>query len=155
MNKSHLLRILVAANVLLAFASVGAEAFFGWTLPPELAQYERARLAIDFSNPIYVLRVLMIAVTSLLAFAAWIGLASFWRHARGLYLVSWATWIFFVLFAGARVRTSVGSAFGVMEALVAGVIVGLVYFSDLAGRFEGTPAAGVARQVQGLSADRT
>ncbi len=131
MNKSHLLRILVVANVLLAFASVGAEAFFGWTLPPELSQYERARLAIDFSNPVYVFRVLMIAVTSLLTFAAWIGLASFWRHARGLYLVSWAIWILFVLFAGARVRTSVGSVFA----------------------FETVPVP--ARPVRTLSADRT
>jgi len=154
MNKSHLLRILVVANVLLAFASVGAEAFFGWTLPPELAHYERTRHAIDFSNPVYVFRCLMIALTSLLAFAAWIGLASFWRHARGLYLVSWATWILFVLCAGARVATSVGSVFSVLEALVAGVIVGLVYFSDLAGRFETAAAPEIARRVTSLSADR-
>jgi hypothetical protein len=36
MNKRHLLWILVAVNVLLTFASVGAEGFFGWTLPPVL-----------------------------------------------------------------------------------------------------------------------
>jgi hypothetical protein len=155
MNKSHLLRILVVANVLLAFASVGAEAFFGWTLPLELAQYERARHAIDFSNPVYVFRFLMIAVTSLFAFAAWIGLASFWRHARGLYLVSWALWLFFILVAGPRVQTSVGSMFSAMDALVAGTIVGLVYFSDLAGRFETAAAPETARRVTSLSADRT
>jgi hypothetical protein len=142
MNKSRLLLILVASNVLLAFGSVGAEAFFGWTLPPVLAEYRHARFSnFSIANPADGLRFLGIAITSLLAFAAWIGLARFWRHGRALYLVSWATWILFVLVSGAQVRTSVGAVFGALEALVAGVIVGLVYFSDLAHRFERAPVA--------------
>ena len=52
MNKSHLLRMLVAADVLLAFASVGAEGFFGWTLPSPLAEYARNRFSgFSFSSP--------------------------------------------------------------------------------------------------------
>ena len=152
MNKSRLLLTLVVANVLFAFASVGAEGFFGWTLPPALAEYERARFAsFSIANPADVLRLFMIAVCSLLAFAAWIGLASFWRHGRRLYLVSWAVWLLYVLVSGDRVRTSVGSVFGTLDALVAGVIVGLVYFSDLARRFERTP---IAAPEAGLSAKR-
>lgn len=132
-----------------------AEAFFGWTLPPVLAQYEHARFSsFSISSPADVLRLFLIAVTSLLAFAAWIGLATFWRHGRALYLFSWATWILFLLFAGARVRTSVGSVFGVLDALVAGVIIGLVYFSDLARRFEPAAVKGGAPAGSGLSADR-
>ena len=155
MNKSRLLLILVAANVLFAFASMGAEAFFGWTLPPVLAQYEQTRFSsFAISNPEDVLRLLLISITSLLAFAAWIGLVSFWRYARGLYLFSWATWILFILVAGARVRTSVGSVFGALDALVAGVIIGLVYFSDLARRFEPAPVQAVASAGTSLSADR-
>jgi hypothetical protein len=140
MNKSRLLWILVAANVLFAFGSVGAEAFFGWTPPPALAEYERAQFSsFSIAHPTDVLQLLVIASISLLAFAAWIGLASFWRYGRELYLVSWATWILFILFAGAQVSTSVGSAFGALDAMVSGVIVGLVYFSELARRFERAP----------------
>ena len=155
MNKSRLLLILVAANVLFAFGSVGAEAFFGWTLPPVLAEYERARFSsFSIANPADVFRLLLIAITSLLAFSAWIGLASFWRYGRGLYLVSWATWILFILFAGARVTTSVSSAFGALDALVAGVIVGLVYFSDLARRFERAPVAPAGASLSSIGPDR-
>ena len=48
MNKSRLLWILVAANVLFAFGSVGAEAFFGWTLPR--ARRVRACPVLEFSR---------------------------------------------------------------------------------------------------------
>ena len=152
MNKSRLLLTLVAANVLFAFASVGAEGFFGWTLPPALAQYEHARFSM--SNPADLLRIPLLAVISLLAFASWIGLVSFWRHARGFYLLSWASWILFTLFAGAQVRTSVGSVFAELDALVAGAIIGLVYFSDLARRFERAPVHGAAPAGTSLSAAR-
>jgi hypothetical protein len=81
-------------------------------------------------------RLAALGVLSLVAFAAWIGLASFWRHGRRLYVVSWASWILYVLFTGPRVTTSVSSAFMSLDALAAGAILGLVYFSDLARRFE-------------------
>ena len=45
MIKCRLLVLLVMVNVLFAFASVGAEAFFGWTLPPSLADYTRLRFS--------------------------------------------------------------------------------------------------------------
>jgi len=137
MDKRHLLWTLVAVDVLLAFGSVGAEAFFGWTLPPALAEYERARFSsFSISSPGDVLQLLLIVTTSLLAFAAWIGLASFWRYGRELFLVSLATWILCVLFAGDPVKTSVGAVFSALDALVAGMLIALVYFSDLARRFE-------------------
>jgi len=141
MNKSRLLWMLVVVDVLLAFGSVGAEGLFGWTLPPELAAYRHSQFHM---GPGGAFHLLLIAVCALIAFASWIGLVSFWRHGRGLYVFSWALWILYVLVSGPRVRTSIGSAFGVMNAVVGGVILGLVYFSDLAHRFEGTPAENVA-----------
>ena len=137
MNKNRLLWMLVAADVLLAFASVGAEAFFGWTLPPSLAEYKHTRFTgFSISSAGDVIQLLLLATTVLCAFGAWIGLVSYWRFARRLYLVSLATWILLILLSGPRVTTSVGAMFGVMNALVGGVILGLVYFSDLACRFE-------------------
>jgi hypothetical protein len=155
MNKSRLLLILVAANVLFAFGSVGAEAFFGWTLPPALAEYEHERFtSFSIASPADATRLLLIAFNALLAFAAWIGLASFWRYGRGLFLVQWACWVLYVLIAGPRVRTSVGSAFGAVGTLVAGIIIGLVYFSDLARRFERTPVAPAEASLQPIRPDR-
>jgi hypothetical protein len=141
MNKSHLLRILVAVHVLLTFASVGAEGFFGWTLPPVLADYSHSQFAgSPFSSPGGVLRLALLWTTSCLAFAAWISLVVFWRGARRLYVVSYALGLLLTLFSGAQVDTSVGAMFRELSAVVGGVIFGLVYFSDLARRFERAPA---------------
>jgi len=141
MNKTHLLWILVAAQILLTFASVGAEGFFGWTLPPVLAEYSHSRFTTSpFSNPGSVLRLFLLVTTSLAAFAAWIGLVFVWRGARRLYIFSWVMGTLLTLSSGARVDTSMGAAFAELSALVGGVIFGLIYFSDLARRFERSPA---------------
>ena len=154
MNKSRLLGALVAANVLLAFASVGAEAFFGWTLPPSLAEYNHTRFTgFSISGAGDVIQLLLLATTVLCAFAAWIGLVSYWRFARRLYLVSWATWILLILLSGPSVKPSVAAMFGEMSAMVGGVILGLVYFSDLARRFERAPVERMAPATS-LGTDR-
>src|SRR5690348_8721828 len=132
MDKSRVLRILVAADVMLAFASVGAEGFFGWTLPPSLAEYRHARFSgSPFSSPGGVFHLFLLATTTCVAFAAWIGLVTLWRHARRLYVFSLATGMLLILFSGPSVQPSIAAAFTVMNALVAGAILGLVYFSDL------------------------
>jgi len=154
-NKRHLLWILVAVQVLLTFASVGAEGFFGWTLPPALAEYSHSRfVASPFSSPGSVLQLLLLVTTSLAAFAAWIGLVCFWRGARRLYIVSWVLGTLLTVFSGASVDTSLGAAFRELSSLVGGVIFGLIYFSDLARRFERTPAAQAVPMGTSLGAHR-
>jgi len=141
MNKRHLLWILVAVNVLLTFASVGAEGFFGWTLPPVLKEYSHSQFtASPFASPGGVLRLCLLVTTSLAAFAAWTSLVFFWRGARRLYIASWVLGTLLTVVSGARVDTSLGAMFGELSAVVGGVILGLVYFSDLARRFERAPA---------------
>ena len=135
MNKSRLLYTLVIADVFLAFGSVGSEAFFGWTLPPGLQDYTRSRMS-GFPSVGDALRLFMLAATVLCSFAAWIGLVGFWRHARGLYITACALDILLILISGPSVRPALSMAIVVMEALVGGAIIGLVYFSDLAQRFE-------------------
>ena len=108
MNHQQLLRILVAADVLLSFASVGAEGFFGWTLPSTLASYEHARFAeVPWSHPIGTFRFFVLAALTLCSFAAWIGLLSCRRFARPLFLVCTATSIFLLLISGPVVMTSI------------------------------------------------
>lgn len=153
MNKHRLLLILVVADVLLAFASVGAEAFFGWTLPPALAEYTRHRVS-GLPTAGDVIPLFLLAATVCLAFVAWIGLLFYWRLARRLYLVSCATGALLILFSGPSVKTSVGAMFTVLNALVGGAIIGLVYFSDLAHRFERAPAESRAPAGTSLGTDR-
>ncbi len=151
MNKSHLLRLMVAVNVLLGFATVGAEGFFGWTLPPALAAYKHAQwTSFSIDGPGDALRLMLLATTALCVFAAWIGLVSFWRFGRGLYLAAIAVHLFSVLLSGARVTTSIGATFGQVNGLVSGAILGLVYFSDLSHRFEAAPAERAAPAAPGF-----
>jgi hypothetical protein len=155
MNKRHLLWILVAVNVLLTFASVGAEGFFGWTLPPVLKEYSHTQFtASPFSNPGSVLRLFLLVTTSLAAFAAWVSLVFFWRGARRLYIASWVLSTLLTLVSGARVDTSLGAMFGELSAVVGGVILGLVYFSDLARLFERAPATRTVSAGTNLGAHR-
>jgi hypothetical protein len=145
MDRQRLLWILVVANILLAFASVGAEGFFGWTLPPALAAYDHARFVRSpLSNPGITFQCVVLAALTLCAFAAWIGLLNFWRLGRRLYLVCMALSVFLALISGPMVVTSVGAAFRLMDGLVSGAVLALVYFSDLARRFEHGAAEGRA-----------
>src|SRR5262245_19330439 len=148
MNKKHLLWLLIVANVLLAFGSVGAEGFFGWTLPPALAAYRQEKWALSGWDVSETFRLMMVCVTALVAFAAWIGLASLWRHARGLFVFSIALDILFRFVAGPLVTPSVGAAFRMADAITAGMILGLVYFSDLARAFEKRPDTEASRAWQ-------
>ena len=140
MNKGRLLWMLVLADLLLSFASVGSEAFFGWTLPPALLAYQHSRVT-DFSiNGIGdVMQLGLLAAACLVAFAAWIGLVGYWRYARGLYLLACGIWLMQVVFEGAVVMLGISLAFRMLNALVSGLIIGLVYFTDLARRFEAQP----------------
>ena len=137
MNHQRLLRILVVANILLAFGSAGAEGFFGWTMPSTLAAYTHARFVEPpWSNPAAAFRFVVLAVLCLTSFAAWIGLLSSWRSARRLYLACIALSVFLTLISGPVVTTSIGGVFHMLDGLVSGAVLGLVYCTDLARRFE-------------------
>ncbi len=135
MNKNHLLWALVAADVLLSFATIGAEMFFGWTFPPPLAEFVRQRFS-QLPGPGNAIQLVVLAACVVCAFGAWIGLVSYWRSARRLYLVSFALWLFLILISGPSVMNPVAATIRVMNAMVGGVIIGLVYFSELSHRFE-------------------
>ena len=137
MNKTRLLWMLIALNVFFTFATVGAQGVLAWTLPPELAEYVHSRFAAGWTGNVWhMFRLMLLAATALFAFASWIALASFWMFSRGLYVFSWALGMLLILFAGPSVRTSISAMFREMNALVGGVIIGLVYCSELAHRFE-------------------
>src|SRR5437879_13764123 len=118
MDRQRLLWILVAANILLAFASVGAEGFFGWTLPPALAAYEHARFVESpLANASATFHFVVLAALTLCAFAAWIGLLNSWRLARRLYLACMAMSLFLARLSGPCVGQLLGAACRVIGGL--------------------------------------
>jgi len=139
MNREKALMVLVVADVVLAFSVIGAELFFNWMLPGSLREYTdswwKAR-----STPwdVGVFAFWSVGVT--LTLASWVALLYRWWFARRLYVFAWAAWMLIVLFSGPSVLNPVGAMFNTLETLVAGAILGLVYFSDLSRQFERSPA---------------
>ena len=139
MSRAKALMVLVIADVVLAFSVIGAELFFNWTLPGDLRAYTdswwKAR-----SNPLDLAVFAFWAMGVALTLASWVALLNMWWFARRLYVVAWSVWMMLVLFSGPSVLNPVGAMFNTLETLVAGAILGLVYFSDLSRHFERSPA---------------
>ena len=151
MNKDRVLVALVVADILLAFSIIGAELMFQWTLPAPLREYAVGR-AWSPSNVWAAGGLMVWATTVSCTVVAWIGLLNYWRLARPLYLVAWGTWVLLALISGPSVLTPVGAMFDMLSSIVGGVIIGLVYFSDLARSFEKpreVRIAGPAGRVRG------
>jgi len=147
MNKTTLLRTLLVIDVLLTFTALGADLFFGWTLPPGLAAFARNRAGMPGGSNLPHIALLL--VSTVCAFTSWIGLALLRPFARPLYVAAWALFLVFVIVRGPAVSTSVGAMVRLLHAIVACMVIGLVYFSDLAREFEARAAAPI-----GLRADR-
>lgn len=127
---------LVAADVVLAFATIGVESVMHKFLPPALReQQSRSWLESDWS--VLALSELGLWVTSVALFvAAWIALVLFLRRAREIYLAAWALTALSLALRGPAVWTAAGTVLDTIGTLVSGALVGLVWFSDLAARYE-------------------
>jgi len=135
MNKQRMLVALVVTDVFLAFSVIGAELFFQWTLPGSLRDYGHSRPFPPSS--LWDLWILGLWATTVMStVVAWVGLVNLWWFARRLYVFAWATWILLTLVSGPAVLTPVGAMFDTVESVVGGLILGLVYFSDLSRAFE-------------------
>ena len=130
MPKERLLHILVLMDFLLGVASIAADSALQWSLPPLL------REAMSVPGPHPGLATGLWFVSAATFVLAWIGLVSFWRWARGLYLVAWAMAIVVAVLDGPAVTTAAGAALDAVGTLVSGALIGLVYFSELARRYE-------------------
>lgn len=140
MRKEHMLVGLVVADVVLAFSVIGAELFFNWTLPGPLQEYAAPQSILPSSlGKLFVFGLWSLTIAATLV--AWVGLINRWWLARRLYVFAWGTWILLMLLSGPSVMTPLGAAFSTVESVVGGLILGLVYFSDLSRSFERPVAA--------------
>ena len=133
MSRERALVWLVAADVFLAFSGVGVEMFFNWTLPGPLREYAHGSHGFSLSR--FVVLALW-AMTSVCAIAAWVGLLNYWWFARRLYVISCVAWLSLLLCSGPSVATPLSHMLHTLNALVGGVILGLIFFSDLSTRFD-------------------
>jgi hypothetical protein len=134
MNLRGTLRTLVLCEVGLAAISI-AEAQLGRRLlPVELQTYAHTQEERDLSTADFALIGIAIPAFALLI-VAWIGLWRFWPRARVIYTAAWALALVMVAFGGATVGSWLGQLLGYLGALVAGMILGITYFSDLRHQF--------------------
>ena len=140
MKPERALNVLIVLDVVLTFSVIGVELFFNWTLPRSLQRYVQSESWWLPTNASLVVLFLLWASSILTTLAAWVGLLSRWWFARRLYVIAWASWLALLLFSGPSVLNPVGAFVTTLEALVAGAIFGLIFFSDLARHFERRPA---------------
>jgi hypothetical protein len=118
MTESKTLDRLIMADVLLALLSVA------WSAAAEPPRP---------SGPAFVLWILVCATTV----GAWIGLLSRLRPARALYAASWLGYLALVGLRGGGAGSSIDALLDLAAGLVGGMILALVYFSDLRTQFHG------------------
>jgi len=135
MPKQRALILLVLADVVLVTLTIVAELVFNRTLPRALRDYQLASSTPPWSlTDIALFGVwLIIAATTIVA---WLGLLLHWKHGPALYAGAWALMLVLVLLSGPSVMTGPGAMLFTLESLIGGMILGLVYFSELRLQFQ-------------------
>ena len=135
--KVNTFRALVILDIVIALLGVAADYAFESQLPQALRDYQAAEGEADFENnpQMWVLIFGGLCVLTL-GIISTIGLLVLWRPARLLYTLTFVlSWPLYVL-AGASVTTGTAHMLYDMSSVLAGVILGLIYFSPLKVHFE-------------------
>lgn len=138
MSLITLLRILIAAEIVFAVGGVLLELLLESTLPQPL----RAYLTAQSEAPLAWKDLLAVALAVPLLVAtivAWITTLAFWRFAPALYLASHVAGVLLLPFLGPTVQTAVGTALDTAMNLIGGIVIGLLYFSELTHRYSRHP----------------
>lgn len=134
MRKDTLFRALIVADFALAMLTIAAEIVFGTILPAPLREYVQ-RTWFDWSVRgvfLFSFYVAIIGATTV----SWVGLFLFWWPARAIYVAACVAWVVLIAASGPSVMTGPGAALHTAESLVGGLLVGLMYFSEVSRRFD-------------------
>lgn len=134
MSLKTLLRIAILAEIVLSLSGGLWDIAFDTRLPEPLRSYLASKNeAWSMVDNI----MLIVGVPTLIAMiVGWIGLWCLWRPARAIYLYSWLAGLLLTAFIGPVVFSAVASMLSDAAVLSAGLILGLIYFSDLRHAFE-------------------
>ena len=131
MRLERTLNILILSDVLLVALSIVADWTLDFLLPQPLRTYVAAE-GICFANSFLMVLWVNVALGTTLS---WIGLLNLVRGARALYLWSWIGHLVLTLLSGPVVSAQAAQVLQILGALVGGIIIGLIYFSELRGSF--------------------
>ena len=131
----RILRYLIVAEIVLVVLMVAAAFVEDRFLPPLLQQYQESISSDEFSST----DILWLAVgipALIVSIVAWIALWRGWRIGRRLYTIGWIAFLPVIAFTGPLVQTGAVSFIDTVSSLVGGVILGLLYFSDLRQQYD-------------------
>ena len=129
-----LLRVAILAEVLLGVFGTLLDIALESRLPEPLRNFLATESESWSATDNFMLCV---GVPMLMAMiVGWIGLWRLWRPARPIYLCSWLTGLLLTSFTGPVVSSAVAQMLFDAATLFAGLILGLIYVSDLRNAFE-------------------
>lgn len=134
MNQVKLLRTLVVTEIVLTAAAVVSEFLLEGLLPQQLQAY----LDAESKAPLGVREMILLILGIPLGVAivvAWVKVLRFRKNAPELYLGTSIASIVLLPFTGPTVQTALGTALDAATSLIGGVILGLLYFTDLRNRY--------------------
>ncbi len=134
MNQLRLFRVLVSAQIGLVVLAIAASVRLEKTLPQALQAYLRAQQDAPFVSKDAVLIAAGIPLLAAMV-VAWIALLRFWRIGPWFYLATTVGGFVLTLATGPSVATAIETALDTASSVIAGAIIAMAFFSDVAGRF--------------------
>lgn len=132
------LRTLIIVELVSALLGIYADIALQSTFPPQLQVYLFIQSQGPFGAGDALKSVVLVAFIVALV-VAWVGLWFVKRWARTLYATLVIISLVLTLFLGPVVTSAFAAALYSISSLAAGVMLGLLWFSELRGKFE-TPA---------------
>lgn len=138
MSAVKILRLLIVCEVVTLALSLAVGASTQGALPDQLQAYlakaEAAELTPASSTAGLLGVVAMVAVV-----VAWVGLWRLWRPARAVYTVALVAALAIAPFTGPVVSSATADTIGDVASICMGMILGLLYFSELRQYFDKRP----------------
>jgi hypothetical protein len=136
MTLPNYFRALLCIFTLLVVAEIASDVLTVQWLPDPLRQHVEARMNnSELNSEVAVLLILSLAALALMV-ASVVGLWVFWRPARLLYTLFLLVFACAIAASGTIVQTALTSVLSFMYSVIAGVILGMIYFSPLRDLFE-------------------
>jgi len=135
MRHVAILRVLILTNLVLILLEGVAHLALIARLPESLQAHARAQLDRSSSFHAAISDIYLIVFLGALV-VAWVGLWKLQRWARGVYTAVCIVSLAITLFHGTLVTHAVAAVLYSMSSITTGMLLGLIWFSDLRGAFD-------------------
>ena len=128
------LRWLVTVEILLCVIGMGLAFFDIHLLPPALQQFQREQ--VESASVIDIVTLCLAIPLLIFAIIGWVALFRGWRSGRMLRVILIVASVPIAFLQGPTVQSSLFSTIESLAALVGGVILGFLYYSDIRHLYE-------------------